>query len=297
MPAAITHYLHAKRVLEERKKEDPSFSPCEDAFYWGAQGPDFLFCSRYLPWQKGESLAEYGGKLHALPPAETFSAIKRYEEQNLGNAVLRSYVDGFLCHYSADRICHPFVQSGTYALLQEDPSQNEEVFHNQIESALDIIMLRYETAQLPLEFPLKHTVPKNKQVMDCIADLYVFLLDTLFSKKISHAEMFRALEDCRTIFSLLTDRTGFKKNLVERLEGKKKRTVSCHIRGISENDETDYANLLNGEWRWPPESGTVRDENFFVLYEHAVEDALELLSNWFSCEDLSIFTGNLSFEG
>ena len=53
MPAAITHYLHAKRVLEAMQKRESSFQMVGDAFYWGAQGPDFLFCSRFLPWQKG----------------------------------------------------------------------------------------------------------------------------------------------------------------------------------------------------------------------------------------------------
>ena len=297
MPAAITHYLHAKRVLEKREENLSENSLFRDAFFWGAQGPDFLFCSRFLPWQKGESLAAYGGKLHKLPPEETLGAIRKYQRQHPENECLSWYIRGFLCHYSADRICHPFVCFGAQALLEADPSQNEEVFHNQIESALDIIMLRYETAQLPLEFPLKRTVPKNQKAMEEIAGLYVFLLQELFAKTVSIKQMLQALGDCRTIFSLLTDRTGFKKNLVEHLERNKKRSISCHIRGISEADETDYANLLNGQWKWPPESEIVREENFFDVYERAIEDALELIRRWPSCEDLKQYTGELSFEG
>lgn len=164
MPAAITHYLHAKRVLEAMQKRESSFQVVGDAFYWGAQGPDFLFCSRFLPWQKGEKLSAYGSRLHDLTPSLLFRAIKQYETAH-SNEPLPSYILGFLCHYSADRICHPFISFGAQTLLKEDPSQSEEVFHNQIESALDTIMLRYETAQLPLEFPLKRAVPKNESVM------------------------------------------------------------------------------------------------------------------------------------
>lgn len=43
----------------------------EHAFIWGAQGPDFLFSHRYLPWQKGESLEPLGGRLHEEPPSRT----------------------------------------------------------------------------------------------------------------------------------------------------------------------------------------------------------------------------------
>ncbi len=296
MPAAITHYLHAKRVLEAMQKRESSFQVVGDAFYWGAQGPDFLFCSRFLPWQKGEKLSAYGSRLHDLTPSLLFRAIKQYETAH-SNEPLPSYILGFLCHYSADRICHPFISFGAQTLLKEDPSQSEEVFHNQIESALDTIMLRYETAQLPLEFPLKRAVPKNESVMKAAAGLYVYLFQELFQKKVSLEQMVEAFRDCRTIFGLLTDRTGFKKNLVEKLEGKKKRSISCHIRPLSEKEEIDYANVLNGEWQWPPESETYRDESFFALYERAIRDSMELLKNWPDITDMTVFTEEIPFGG
>lgn len=296
MPAAITHYLHAKRILEAVRKGEPSFHVDGDAFFWGAQGPDFLFCSRFLPWQRGESLSVYGSRLHDLTPSVLFSAIKKYEASHPGEP-LRSYILGFLCHYSADRVCHPFVCFGARTLLEEDPSQSEEVFHNQIESALDTITLRYETAQLPLEFPLKRAVPKNESAVKAAAGLYVYLLAELFQKKVSFEQMLEAFRDCRTIFGLLTDRTGFKKNLVEKLESGKKRSISCHIRPLSEKEETDYANILNGEWRWPPESETYRDESFFALYEKAVEDGAELLKEWPDSADMEAFTEEIPFGG
>lgn len=296
MPAAITHYLHAKRVLEAMRKRDASFAVVEDAFFWGAQGPDFLFCSRFLPWQKGESLSAYGSKLHEIAPSRLFSAMKEFEKQHTGEP-LRSYILGFLCHYSADRICHPFVCYGAYTLLKEDPSQSEDVFHNQIESALDIIMLRYETAQLPLEFPLKRTVPKNEQVIKAAAGLYIYLFQALFHKTVSFSQMTEAFNDCRTIFSLLTDRTGFKKNLVEKFEKKKQRSISCHIRPLSEKEETDYANILNGEWRWPPESEIYRDESFLTLYEEAIKDGMELVKEWPQSTDMEVLTEEIPFGG
>ena len=78
MPAAITHYLLAERVMEEIKKKDLQQNLDGDAFFWGAQGPDFLFFHRALPWWKGESLREYGSRIHRAKPSETISILKEY---------------------------------------------------------------------------------------------------------------------------------------------------------------------------------------------------------------------------
>ena len=43
MPACITHNLFARDVLARLRE-----SVDECACFWGAQGPDFLFCHRYF---------------------------------------------------------------------------------------------------------------------------------------------------------------------------------------------------------------------------------------------------------
>ena len=43
MPACITHHLFAQDLLARLSE-----AVDQSAFFWGAQGPDFLFCHRYI---------------------------------------------------------------------------------------------------------------------------------------------------------------------------------------------------------------------------------------------------------
>ena len=274
MPAAITHCLQCQRVLEQVKKEIPSFSVLREPFFWGAQGPDFFACHRFLPWWKGESLVEYGERLHADPPAATLSAMWKY---------------------AADSVCHPYIESRAETMRQADPSQDAGVYHNEVESALDLIILRYEQSALPYEFPLKRTVPHHPAAERSIARLFVSVLADLYGVRFSEERLLECLEDCRKIFSLLTDRTGLKKNLVRAVEGKKSHAISCHIRGMTEDGDDDYANTLLEAWRWPMESGEMRRDSFFDLYESSIERAALLIREAPDCRDFAALTGNIPF--
>ena len=281
MPAAITHFFQAQKVLEQLKMQSEFDSLNQDAFLWGAQGPDFLYCHRYLPWQRGDSLKEYATQLHIEKPSKTLGAMRDfYNERSHGELVL-SYIYGFLCHYCLDRVGHPFVNYGTQVLLEQQPDQNEEILHNEIESALDVILLRYEKGALPVDFNLKWTVPKNAEVQSEIADLYADVLRQLFGLSNGRAALLQSTEDCRLLFGLLNDRTTIKKSIIERFEKRNgKHSISCHIRGISEGDEYDYANILNADWQWPMNSERSSNESFLTLYEHSVTESLELIKSF-----------------
>lgn len=299
MPAAITHSLLARRVGEELEKSGFPTVPLEmDAFLWGAQGPDFLFTHRYLPWQKGESLFSYGDKLHHCRPSRLFPILQEHVKRDT-DGMARAYVYGFLCHYAADSICHPFIQFGSAELQKQDPSQEVGVYHNQIESCLDVILLRYERGELPMEFGLKRTVPKNERAWRVIAALYEDILTRLYALPGKREQILQAMQDCRTAFGLLTDRTTLKKSIAEKVERRKggKRTLSCHIRGISEGDEYDYANSLLREWTPPGNAAAIRRDSFFDLYEESVKRAVSLIQSFDNCKDFAALTQELTFEG
>ncbi len=295
MPAAITHFFQAQRVLEKLKKHDDFAALNKDAFLWGAQGPDFLYCHRYLPWQRGSSLKEYASKMHLEKSSMTLQAMHDYYNIRCRDGLVLSYIYGFLCHYCLDRIAHPFVHYGTQALLKQSPEQSEDILHSQIESALDVIILRYEKTALPVEFNLKWTVPKNTQVQATIADLYADVLNQLFGLENSRAALLQATGDCRLIFGLLNDRTTIKKSMVEHFEKRKgKHSISSHIRGISEGSEYDYANILQADWKWPMDSKTISNESFLTLYERSIMESIELIKG-FLRNDLSKLTNDISF--
>lgn len=120
MAAAIAHYLHAQRVFKLIIKQDCAPELNEDAFLWGAQGPDFLYCYRNFSWQFGGHLRKYGIELHGEKPSKILKSMREYYKSSNQNQIVLSYIYGFLCHYSLDRIVHPFVKYGCEALFNKN---------------------------------------------------------------------------------------------------------------------------------------------------------------------------------
>ena len=75
----------------------------------GCSGPDFFFCHRFLPFWKGRSLKDYGGRLHRETPSKVLGAMRDFLKEH-PDPVYRSYVWGFVCHYSLDCTAHPLRQ-------------------------------------------------------------------------------------------------------------------------------------------------------------------------------------------
>lgn len=285
MPACLTHYFFAKRVLEDLS-DKASLDPC--AYIWGAQGPDFFFCHRFLPFWKGPSLAEYGGKLHQETPSKVLGAMRDFLKDH-NDPVYRGYVWGFVCHYSLDSTSHPYINWLAKELASHRPWENPSTMHGEIESAIDAIILRSETGKLPSEMGLKHTFPQNEGVQRKIAHLYRYVLFVLYGVEVEEKALVQAMNDTHRVFSLVTDRTGLKRKVIQRIEKGKPSAISSHIVPLTEEDSVDYANLQNLPWG---EEGS--SQSFFELYGEAQGVAGKILSN-FEEGNLSVLTGEKPF--
>ena len=124
MPACLTHYLFAQNVRESLE-EKASLNLC--AYAWGAQGPDFFFCHRFLPFWKGRSLKDYGGRLHRETPSKVLGAMRDFLKEH-PDPVYRSYVWGFVCHYSLDCTTRDLVYWLAVELAKQRPW--ETPFHH-----------------------------------------------------------------------------------------------------------------------------------------------------------------------
>ncbi len=289
MPASLTHYYFAKNVLQRLSESD---RPSHDAYFWGAQGPDFLFChhyQRFIGLGKGEEgLKTYGNQMHSIKPSLTLSAMRDFLKKH-PDPTYRLYVQGFLCHYALDSTAHPYVNALAEKLAGERRNETAGTMHGEIESALDAIILRRETGKLPSEVNLKYLFPKNEGVQRCIAKLYHHVLWEVYHADISENELFQATKDAHFVFTVITDRTGFKHRLFNLLEQGRPHTITSHIVPITEAEGVDYANLQQEPWGL--EGNT---QSFFELYEKAMPLALELIQN-FDEGDFAAITGEQPF--
>ncbi|MCI1964709.1 MAG: zinc dependent phospholipase C family protein [Oscillospiraceae bacterium] len=291
MPAAITHYCQALRVWNQCQQELSLKSA--DAFLWGAQGPDFFYYHRILqPWSK--NIREIGDRLHHEKPTRVLSAMRDFQNSK-GNELTKSYLCGFLCHYSLDRTAHPFVYWDVASLHPVYPGRKDNFLHNHTESVLDGIVLRSFTGQLANDFDLKQTVPKNQEVYAAIEQLYEFVLERLYGIHSLRKDLIKSMSDCRKVCGLLNDRWMMKKPLAE-IFGKVTHQYlpSSVIRGISEQDEFDYANILHAEWRWPKSQLQLRKESFFDLLEISIRESTHFLQE-FQTADLYQLTQDIPF--
>ena len=138
MPACLTHYYFAQNV-RENLPDASSLDAC--AYAWGAPGPDFFFCHRFLPFWRGRSLQEYGGRLHDETPSNVLGAMREFLKAH-PEPVYRSYVWGFVCHYSLDCTAHPYINWLAQELVRQRPWETPSTMHGEVEAALDAIVLR-----------------------------------------------------------------------------------------------------------------------------------------------------------
>lgn len=287
MPACITHHLFAGDVLE--RLGTPDIDRC--LYDWGAQGPDFLFCHRYFQSvmdKSTQSLKEYGSALHRDSPTVTLNAMRDFVRKA---PAYRSYALGFLCHYALDSTAHPYVNARAVEMAEERPHENPGTMHGEIEAAWDAIALRWKTGKLPSEIKLGDMFPKNEGAQRKIARLYRELLFSVYGKDVGEDELYQATKDAHFLFSVCTDRTGLKRGLFSFIEKNRPSSVTSHLVPLTEDPEADFANTAHLEWA---HNGETHTEDFFQLYDQALELAAKLCGNY-DAADFKALTGDRPF--
>lgn len=235
--------------------------------------------------------------MHSESPCGLWKAMSYYVRDLPREDPIRSYLYGFLCHYSLDRTAHPFIYAGIGELGKEYPGRPEGYLHCMMESSLDVIILRYEREMLPTDFNLRQTVPADREIWNSIAKLYSFLLRELYGAKVEAKRLLQTLKDWRWLIGLANDRTTFKKAFLDDWEKRTKHyKYACLLRGISEDGDFDYANITNHAWQWPKAGGRSRTESFFDLYHASVRESVKFMKNFFGTENFARLTGEISFS-
>lgn len=103
MPEAYIHRCVAVSALEKSGIKPPeSMAP----YYMGANGPDVLFTYRVLSKYKPYDLAALGGRMHD----EQCGRFLRTLIFCAHTPAQMTYVLGFVTHYAADSVMHPYIE-------------------------------------------------------------------------------------------------------------------------------------------------------------------------------------------
>ncbi len=305
MPGIICHWLFGQKMLPELKARDDLSAMDENCFLWGCQGPDVLFYSRLMPWMFGRNYRGYASPLHDEKAmgllgvlAEMLPSYAMDDRQRM-----LGYCMGMCCHYSLDRVAHPFIYWLEEQLRDSDPRGKEYRYHGEIETMLNVMMLRRERGLLPCDIDLRECLPDDRSAYELIANIYANVLNRTLSVKTDMRTLRLLAPDMRESFRYLNDPSFFRRPAVaaaERLFGGKG-WITAFMHPLTEDLNYDYANFLHSEWFAPKRPEIRGSEDFVELYEKSAADAAYITDCFIRASEgdgtLEKYTEGITFSG
>lgn len=248
MPTSYTHYYVAKEVFSNLSPLlRHAVNAFVDAYYFGAQGPDFCF---FIP-NKKQGQQNFGRFLHRAGGYGFFHALTEFSK--LDRTVF-AYALGYVTHYAVDVAVHPYVYSlaGTSKLK-----------HARIEGGFDkFLALQTAISEKQENFfrslkPSKETLFSIFKVFSAYAETqgYHSLSKTAFSRAIS---LFNAYTAASFRFYKHTKPPFTKKTLF---------------------------NESHAVWQYPNAPEKKSNRSVFELLNGAIEESLRLTVSFSNCVD------------
>ena len=208
MPEGYTHLRCAWRAARAQKLTADLH---REAFFAGANGPDMLFC--YQVWKPAKKraypLPDLGERMHN----ENTGAFLRALLDGAKTPVQRSYAAGFLCHYAADTVVHPYV------VLVTSPGQAYEGpgGHGYFEIALDSRLHESDTGDAAV--PVAHCCPRmDDAALDEVIPLLAGAIEAAYGERYPEPALRDAFAQATFIRSLFVCRGPVKRGLLRLAE-------------------------------------------------------------------------------
>lgn len=205
MPEAYTHV----RIAQAALARSGVAVPVRTVYETGAQGPDPLFAYHLLDAHRPYPLPQLGGRMHE----EQCGRFLRTMVFSAVTPIQRSYVLGFLTHYAADAVLHPYVafQSGAGGQFSLPEG------HGFCEVALDTLLREQDTGKggVPPEAVAPKLAPEE------LADVTQLLRDAVrrvYGCDLPNEALADAFHDFRALHRLFYSPHGGKRALVRMAE-------------------------------------------------------------------------------
>ncbi|MDO4522016.1 MAG: zinc dependent phospholipase C family protein [Eubacteriales bacterium] len=165
MPAVYAHDRFGEKVLEQMRPELRVIAKKYiHAFRIGLQGPDIFFF--YRPWEHN-GVQRYGTHLHEIPARPFFyyaaDVVRRYGRDSGQYA----YLLGYLCHFTLDSECHPYVESFI---------GKSGVAHLEIEEEFEKMLLRMDGKEA-ISYPMGNLISWGTYTPGHISPFYPSIKD------------------------------------------------------------------------------------------------------------------------
>jgi hypothetical protein len=289
MPAHFTHALFAEESLSRSlgAQAEELLAAHGGIFRFGAQGPDFFYHNqRTMPTglrygvvlhKSGcgtfvEGLAREALRLHAPPTGE-----------------LAAYILGFATHAPLDRRTHPFIG---YFSGWVDPQKPETKrltnCHAFLERLIDVAVLQQRFSRAPLDYDFLSLVRCGKALPYTVVKAIVKGLHATYPsmrfKSRDRRRVENAFQDTMFFYSLTNHTNPHLPRLVykrDRKDGFRERRLAL-VHPLEVPAGLDVLNRERASWCHPCDAAAVSRATFLELYEQALEDSGQALSDLFS---------------
>lgn len=264
MPNVIAHILSARRALESNSALRGLVAEDIGAFYLGAQGPDPLFYYNLKLGHFRSDAVPEARRLHREETGRTFATLL----QNAGDdPVLRSYVAGWITHYTLDSVAHPYIywMSGCSQSKLRKPRYS--FYHQRFEADLDMAL--WEGQSMPRDWAwIDISDEKKRSIARLLSTVCALDESQLYAVLCHFVRTRRRLYDVkgRKYRGLL---------LVEQVLG----MTDMISAGFYQRDTVDYTlNLEHNAWSYPWKPTVQRKESYFDLMDITHERNMLLLT-------------------
>lgn len=300
LPGFTTHYLFGVKAFNDLPNNylKHVISKYRWLYQLGLQGPDIFFYN--IPILRHRDYRNVGSHMHEYHVNAFFHnylvrlkdiSSKQQKEQAL------SYFAGFLCHYAADSICHPFV----YGRIQYQTDGKGSQFHGlhaELENDIDALLLRKFKRKKPSEFNQAATICLNGQEIQfisrfmskCINDTYYQISEkNIF--QVTDGMVSRSIYAIRFGGRLLSDPAGKKRDVLKVMETMLFRQPIASKKVVTDAAPTQVRKTLNLDheiWSNPWNKGLASSASFLDLYRQTLQKChlvYYLLNVLFTCEE------------
>ena len=282
MPGFTTHYIFGMKAYN-----DMPFTPLKHTiakYRWlyqlGLQGPDMFFYN--IPILRHRDYRNVGSYKHEHKVSAFFECCLRRigsirSRQQQEEAI--SYLAGFMNHYIADSICHPYVY-GRIGYPVDAPTSMHHGMHAHLENELDAILLWKYKKKKPSEFNQTATICLNGQeiqfishfLASCINETYypiTYRNNFQVTPAMVHRSIWALRFGCRT----LSDKTGKKKFGIAQVESifVNHPVASAKMVTDSVTDYRSSCNLNHEAWGNPWDPTRVSTASFVDLFHETLD--------------------------
>ena len=170
MPAIYAHDTFGKLVSKQLPKEiQDIIKTYPSAFRIGLQGPDPLFYHR--PYASSDVKKE-GSRMHRESCASFLQKTMHHVKKEGVNSKEFAYLLGFLCHFTLDSECHPYIDAYI------EPRNLGHLF---LESEFEKYMMRKDGID-PIHTDISNIIPTDMQTAKAMSVFYETLDETSAQK-------------------------------------------------------------------------------------------------------------------